>query len=244
MDYARAHVYGRYINTTYASYVPKIINWIWRAQLASGGLSYNIGGTVEAKYYTAFVLWYALEAYTSVPEQFSETLKAKLNNTITYLLKLSGSQYSAQNYYITADLVLAVKSGLISSPTSAYLEKTKTYACGSLMLARYAEKGFDIALNDYSIGYRFQGSSVGALFSTYPLSDDLKTFTLPIISFEEYQLGRYYWQGWAISDPYSIYVGDTYGQTGWAPYPYTILASKKTGVTARNVSELGYYFKT
>ena len=237
-------IYGRYINSTYASYVPKIINWIWRAQLSSGGLSYNIGGTVESKYYTAFVLWYALEAYKNVPEQFSETLKTKLNNTITYLLKLSGSQYSVRNYYIAADLVLAVKSRLISSPTSDYLEKTKTYAYGSLMLARYAERGFDVALNDYSIGYRFQGSSVGALFSTYPLPGDLKTFTSPKISFEEYQTGRYYWQGWAISNPYPVYVGDIYGQTGWAPYPYTILASQKTGVAARNVTELGYYFKT
>jgi len=221
-------VYGRYINSTYASYVPKIIHWIWRAQLASGGLGYKyIGDTVESRYYTAFVLWPALEAYKNVPEQFSESLKTKLNNTITYLLKLSGSQYSAQNYYYAADLVLAAKSGLISSPTPDYLSKTKTYVYGSLKLARYAEKGFDVALNDCSIGYRFQGHSVGALFSTYPLPDSLKTFSSPKISFEEYQTGRYYWQGWAISNPYSIYVGDNYGLTGWAPSPYQVFVRTK-----------------
>jgi len=236
-------VYGKYINSTYASYIPKIINWIWRAQLASGGLSYDIGGTVEAKYYTAFVFWYALKAYQTVPEQFSEDLQTKLNKTLTYLLKVSGGQFSAENYFITADLVLAVKSGLIAFPASDYLEKTKTYVYGSLMLARYAEKGFDIALNDYSIGYRFQGSPMVAFFSNYPLPDNLKVFLSPKISFEEYRTGSYHWQGWAISTAPPMYVGDIYGQTGWAPHPFTILVSYKGGAVTRNVTEHGYYFQ-
>jgi len=235
--------YGKYINSTYASYVPRIINWIWRAQLASGGLSYNIGGTTETSYYTAFAFWYALEAYKNVPEQFSEDLKMKLNNTLTYLLKSSGKQYSAENYYKAADLVSAVKSGFISSPTLDYLEKSKTYVYGSLTLAYYSEKGFDIALNDYSIGYRFQGSSVGALLSTYPLPENLEVFSTPKISSEEYATGRYYWRGWAIEVPQPIYVNDIYDQTGWAPYPFTVLVSHKAGVVSRNVTEQGYYIK-
>lgn len=241
-------IYAKYINSTYASYIPKILNWAWRAQLASGGLSYDIGQTSESKPYTALSLWYALKAYSNIPEQFSESLKTKMNSSITWLLRVSGAQYYLENHIISSVLVLAVKSGFISSPTSDYLAKTKTYVYGSLKLARYAEKGFDVALNDYSTGYRWQVLFMGALFSTYPLPSNLNIFTLPKISFEEYQTGRYYWQGWAIQPSPTMtarfYVGDSYGQTGWDPYPFIVLASHKAGIATRSITERGYYFQT
>jgi hypothetical protein len=236
-------LYSQY-NTSFASYVPKIINWMWRSQISNGGMGYNIGDTSPHTSYTAYSLCHALRAYQNVPTQFDTTLKTKINNTLTWIANQAGTSWYATNWIYTAAFVLAVKSNFLTTPSPEYLDKTKTYLYATLNMMHYSQKGATYTLIDYPFGYRWQELFTGAMFSVYSLPSNLATFTSPKIISENYWTGRYYWQGWALGLQRNfMYVADVYGNTGWYQYPYYLVGSKKSGTATRSITHIDGIFK-
>ena len=236
-------LYSQY-NSTFASYVPKIINWIWRAQLSDGSLGYNIGDTSPSAAYTAYSLYFTLRSYKNVPNQFDDTLKTKINNTLTWVANQAGISYYCINLYFTGALLWAVESNFLSAPSQEYLDKTKTYLYATLNMLHYSQKGGTYSLIDFPYGYRWQDLS-GGIFSVYPLPSNLATFTSPKVVSESYSTGKYYWHGWALGLQTSeMYVAEANtGYTGWYQYPYYLIGSKKSGAVTRNITHIGGIFK-
>lgn len=237
-------IYGEHINSTYKTYVPKIINWIWRAQLENGGLSYDIGGSTVTNPYTGFSIWFALSAYEYASAQFSETLKTKIADSISYMETIQGSRAYLLNYVVASALALSVKTGFKANPSATYLDKTKTYIYTSLQTMYIAKQGF-VSISRKTTGYSWQMWFVGCFFSLYPLPDNLKTFTTPKITLDNYQTGRWYWEGytfdWGAKRP--LYVGDSYTNVGTNFFPfYAFVSYGSAGITSRELSfnENGY----
>ena len=233
-------LYARY-NSTFGSFVPKIFNWIWRAQVDDGGLGYNIGDAKAGLDYTAFSTWFVMNAYQNVPSQFSSTLKAKINNTITWMTQIAGSGTYLRNAIVGSALAMAVESGFISNPSSAFLNKTKTYIYVALKTLTYGIKGLQTSVSDYPEGYRWGQLFLGALLSTYPLPSSLVTYSSPHVTFKNYETGRYYWEGYGLDFEASqiLHVGDIYHNNGLYRYPYLLLGTKQgTGTKTRSITNL------
>jgi len=166
-------VYGNVINSTYMGYVPKIVNWIWRAQQADNGLAYSMDSSRSHAVYSAYSLYFALNSYYYASGYFGATLKTKMNNTLTYLQNGTYGQsplYYANLYVTGSAYILAVKTGFLSSPTQNYLNRTKTIIYTALQAMNVRERGFHVSLDDFSCGYRWFQFFVGAFFSTYPFT--------------------------------------------------------------------------
>ena len=163
-----AWFYSRYasINASFASYVPLILNWAMRAQLANGGLAYTIGATTESSAYTAYQIYFALKAYENVPFVFTEDLKNKIQNSINRILQYSPHDDYLKNVVYSACLVEAVKSGFVSSPSASYLNTTKNFLSQGLNILVFNSDG---VYSDKNYGIRWSMYFLSSLFANYPL---------------------------------------------------------------------------
>ena len=228
-------LYSQY-DTNYGEYVPNIFNWMWRAQKADYGLSYDIGGGNSDLPYTAWAFWFAMLSYEQVPTRFDSGLVAKLNNTLTYLSKRASTNHYLTNVMVAAALAKAIKSGFVSFPSERLLEQTKTYFYTALRTLFYSEKGIVNSINEYPYGFRWSQYSLGALFASYPLPTDLASYSSAYVYLTNYATGRYYVEGSMLQAPTqqkSIYVGDIYDNNGERAYPFDLL-STKTGTGAKS----------
>jgi hypothetical protein len=223
-------------NSSYADYVPRLLNWAWRSQLENGGCTYNIGDATVNNYYTAYSLAMAMQAYANVPDYFDAELIASLTESVDYLFSLQTS-----NAYLTAPmtgtaLAMAIKTGFYT-PTDEQNQLIESYISYTIDTLQFGINGLQTAFEDPSFGFRWEIYTYADFFAIYPLPTALNTETYsPLLSY--YQEGRYWisqpmFMG-GISQQY-INTGDSYGQVGYnSPYPFMISAIKGASGTRSN----------
>jgi hypothetical protein len=155
------------INATYASYVPLILNWCYRAQLPNGGCSYNIGDANETAPYTAYQLYFALKAYENIPAVFPLELKTKMNNALNRILEYAPTNDHLANTVFSATLIEAIKSGFITNPSQTYITTTKTFLEGVFYSINYSDEG--VVADGTNYGFRWSMYFLSALFSCYTI---------------------------------------------------------------------------
>lgn len=239
-------LYGSVINSTFSTYVPKIVNWVWRSQLASGGLAYSIGLTSADIPYSAFCLAKALYAYQYASNQFDTILRTKMNSTLTWLRTgiHGGNNFNYNNIYIIASAyVLAVKTGFYT-PTQSFLDTTKTVIYTALQMINVREKGHVTTFDDFAFGYRWAEYYNSYFFSTYPLSTNLQTYTQPVFAYEPLSSSRVKLIGAGFQYIYGnqYLYGDLNLMNGIYQQSYiTTYVAYKSGTYTRNVTaEPGY----
>jgi hypothetical protein len=239
-------VYGTIINSTFSTYLPKIVNWVWRSQLASGGLAYSIGVTYEDVPYSACSLAKALSAYQYASSQFDEGLKTRMNSTLMWLRTgiYGGNNFVYNNIYIIASAyILAVETGFYT-PTQSFLDTTRTVIYTALQMVNIREKGHVSAIDDFAFGYRWAEYYNSYFFSTYPLPPSLSTYDEPIFAFEPLALGRVKLIGAGFQNIYGIryLYGDNNLMSGMYQQSYiTTFVAYKSGTYTRSVTaEPGY----
>jgi hypothetical protein len=162
-------LYGKNINSTFTPLVPKIINWVWRAQLASKGLAYDIGGSTSDDDYTATASTGALAACLEDPTQFSASLRTKIVDTLVYLRqKVILSNVYMRLEKVTAVFAFAWKSDYFVGNVS--VSNTKAMIYSVLNGIHFTEKGWVSGLSEFSMGYRL-AQIFGVIFAVYPLPD-------------------------------------------------------------------------
>lgn len=241
-------VYGSVINSTFSAYVPKIVNWVWRSQLASGGLAYSIGVTYEDVSYSAFSLAKALSAYQYASNQFDASLKTRMNSTLMWLRTgiHGGNNFVYNNIYIIASAyILAVKTGFYT-PTQSFLDTTKTVIYTALQMVNVREKGHVTTFDDFAFGYRWAEYYNSYFFSTYPLPQNLQTYIQPIFAYEPLTLSRVKLIGAGFQNIYGIryLYGDLNLMNGMYRQTYiTTCVAYKSGTYTRSVTAESGYLK-
>lgn len=240
-------VYGSVIDNSFLAYIPKIANWIWRAQTANKGLTYSIGTGSASAEYTAYSLYFIESAYAYASSQFIDSLKIKMLNSLQYLQNGTYGQsplYYAMEYVSSASYVQAVKSGLISSPTQSFLNRTKTEVYIALTMIDIRARGFHVSLDDFSLGYRWNQFFVSSLFDMYPLPENLETYTAPYTEVQEIgTAGRYKSVGGGLGYYYNQHFdAGSIIQTGFtANYASVWLAYKSGTYDYSATAQAGYY---
>jgi len=165
-------VYSKY-NSSYADDVPKIFNWIWRAQKPSGGLAYDINMSLpETLPYTAFSVWFAVKSYQYVPSKFNDDLKSKINQTISWILAQNPNSGYLTMQICAAALGEAYKSGIYSF-NSTELHKIRSLIYSSFKTIKFGLKGVSDIKDTYTNGFRWSQYFLGCLFDLYPLPSEL-----------------------------------------------------------------------
>jgi len=189
-------LYGKHINSTYSGYVPRIFNWIWRAQINNEGLAYSIGDSTPSSWYTAYCVYTATNSYLVNSSLFSSVLKQKIANAIVYVKdKGQGSYNYQQLYFNVGAFASAWKTDYFVNNISIPMTKSMIYT--ALNSFHLTDKGFITRLEGNSFGFRFQQFSVTGLFTAYPLPEssfDLANYNgfIP----QEFATGKYYYTGY------------------------------------------------
>jgi PKD repeat protein len=164
-------LYGKHINLTYSNYVPKIVNWMWRAQINYEGLAYDIGGSTTHNAYTAFAIYQVLYGYLVDPFLFSESLKEKIANSTKYLRDKVSGGYSYQNLYFLTNAFLSAWKSTDYFVDCIDVLQTKSMLYSALNSFHLTDIGFIPRLEHYSFGFRWAGYASIWLFLSYQLPD-------------------------------------------------------------------------
>lgn len=236
-------LYGNNINSTFQAFVSRIINWVWRAQLADDSLAYSIGRTTTNTHYTAFAVTATLNAYLINSSSFSTALKDKIKGTLAWLDAQGVASYDYQHLYVIVPALLtALKTDYFASSVSAIKAKSMLYVALDSM--HLTNKGFIPRISHYSFGFRWQQLHIGTLFAVYPLTDyslDMNQFN-PVTTYEIGK-GQYKINGWAGEiftwtlrdgrDHYGSQVAGAgrslhFNPAGWQPAPSSVSITDNT----------------
>jgi hypothetical protein len=159
------------INSTFGAYIPKIINWVFRSQLANGGLGDVLPPVTSNVFYTALVVSQLCKAYVVNPSHFSALVKTKIANAVTFLnTKVHRSYFYLETVMAGTALASAWETDYFIGNITSALVKSYYYFTLSMMIFNNT-KGFTISLCDYPQAWRWQQFAVGLFFSNYPLPD-------------------------------------------------------------------------
>jgi len=189
-------LYGKHVNSTFTPLVPKIVNWMWRAQINDGGLGYNIGDPTVNTYYSAMSIYEVLNAYVVDSSQFNPSLRTKIANALVYIHDRCPAPYDYQRlYFLTSAFVSAWKTDYFTN----YIDviRTKSMLYSALSSFHLTDIGFVSRIEHLSFGFRWQQYAVVPVFMAYPLADPtFDTSTMNPITSYEYATGFHYFVGY------------------------------------------------
>jgi Dockerin type I domain len=157
-------LYGKNVNSTFTTVIPRMLHWQQRAQLASGGFRYTIGTGSEDAFYSALTMVEWLKGYAIDPTPFAPYV-TNITNTLTWL---QNRDYN-WNYYNVA-VAAALEAGLKNSFSIVNATRLQTRTYMVLQLLNYTLFGQNGALNQRALGWRWAQFGLGSLFSIYPLT--------------------------------------------------------------------------
>lgn len=244
---AVAWFFARYAdyNATYASYVPKIAHWIWRAKVANNGLGYSIGDVAESTAYTDYALFFVMKAYALQPSTFSAAMVADMNSTVTRVLSYTKGQGYLESMIEATSMIAAIEAGLVPA-SGNYSKFAQTHLYVGLKGLQFGEQGIQGTPYDATNGYRWSQFFVGAMFANYPLPDSLAEmddFDSIVFDWEESATaGRYYLRNAPLFSDQDVlfYLADAYNQIGTGMYPYAIYPVQAgVGTATRSLDATG-----
>ena len=244
-------LYGKNINSTFTPLVPKIVNWMWRAQIDNGGLGYDIGASAVNEWYTAMGIYEVLNAYLVDSSRFSSSLKTKIANALIYISDRSPAPYDYQRlYFLTSAFLTAWKTDYFRNHIS--IPRTKAMLYAALNSFHLTDIGFVSRLSYLSFGFRWSQYAIVPLFIAYPLPDPtFDTSTMNPITSYDYVTGKHYFVGYTggILADYVANGGDYYGVRLYTSSGRTFFMHNTTGgalhpLPTSTVTNNTYYINT